>query len=328
MKKMYICAFIICAALSVSAQTVPFKTTACIENLLESYRRLSARKGLTSCFPKVYSITGYMQAGCYTYQKDSGHVTFASFFDETAGGALFRTTWDSLPIGYDYYGACYPKVIVWDIPRNGSTINHVFEAYLVNVSDYQKSLTRTYDYMKRYAIRSDKIAQIISWGFESNTGWIANKENANYNNLYSSKGLTVTVKLKTGKSVTCYLLNNYDGVGTLTWKSAISTATATITTIEQSSEIQVKLASAALQQNKPNPANNSTIISYSLPEKYMSAKIRITDYTGNTVKEIKLNGTGNSSINTDVQRLNQGAYKYSLFVDDLMIDTKTMMIVR
>jgi hypothetical protein len=70
--------------------------------------------------------------------------------------------------------------------------------------------------MKRYAIRSDKIAQIISRGFESNTGWIANKENTNYNNLYSSKGLTVTVKLKTGKTITCYLLNNYDGAGTFT----------------------------------------------------------------------------------------------------------------
>jgi len=331
MKKMYICALIICTAISASAQlggTVVFKTTACAENLLESYRRLSARSGLTSCFTGVYSITGYMQAGCYSAQKDSGHVTFASYLNESAGGSWFHTTWDSARLGYDYYGVCYPKVMVWDIPRHSGTINHVYEAFLVNVSDYQKSLTRTFDYMKRYAVKSDQILKIVSWGYESNAGWIASKESANYNNLNSSKGLIVTVQLKTKKIITCYLLNNYDGNATLTWKSAMGTATSSFTGTETDNNLSMQLTSAVLHQSQPNPANNSTVISYTLPAKFTSAKIRITDYTGNTIKEIKLNGAGNGNINTNVQSLNAGSYKYSLLIDGMMVETKTMIVVK
>jgi hypothetical protein len=80
MKKMYICALIVCAAVSVSAQTIPFKTTACAENLLESYRRLSARKGLTSCFSKVYTITGYMQARLLFKSKRQWLCNFCQLF--------------------------------------------------------------------------------------------------------------------------------------------------------------------------------------------------------------------------------------------------------
>lgn len=328
MKKIHLCALIICASISLSAQTVSFKTSPCAENLLESYRRLSARIGVKTCVDKIPSVTGYMQAGCYSGQKDSGHVTFASFFDERAGSSFFRTTWDSEPLGYNYYGACYPSVIVWDVPHDGSTLNHVYEAYLLSTTDYQKSLIKTYAYLKKYAIKSDQIAQIISWGYERDNGWIATKENANYNNLNSSKGLIVTIKTKKGITTNCYLLNNYDGAATLTWKTAMAGTVHLLAEKEETSSVQVKLSSAVLLQNQPNPANNNTTISYVLPEKYINAKIRITDYTGNVIKEIKITGAGNGNINADVHSLNSGTYKYSLFVDGVMLDTKTMIVVK
>ncbi len=330
MKKIYLCALLISAAITATAQknTIPFMTTPCADNLLESYKRLSARTGTHSCVSKVISITGYMQAGCYSLQKDSGHVTFASFFDETSGSSLFRTTWDSEPLGYNYYGVCYPSVIAWDVPHDGSTLNHVFEAYLVSTSNYQQSLSKTYAAVKKYAIRSTDIDAILSWTFETNSGWIANKENASYNNLNSSKGIIVTIRTKKKQVIDCYLLNNYDGAGTITWKRKLATANATAQEQSVQPVAQVKLTSATLAQNQPNPAANNTAIAYELPEKYTSASIRITNSTGVTIKEVKLTGHGSGLLQTDVNSLNPGTYKYSLLVDGIMIDTKTMSVIK
>ncbi|HRH59699.1 MAG TPA: hypothetical protein PL045_03970 [Chitinophagaceae bacterium] len=331
MKKMYISALIICATLTASAQfsgTVKYKPTACAENLMESYRRLAARSGLKSCFPGIYSVTGYMQAGCYSFQKDSGHVTFGSYLVETSGGSTFHTTWDSARLGYDYYGVCYPSVIVWDVPRDYTTLNHVYEAYLINTADYQPALVKTFDALKSKAIKSDQITQLISWSYETSTGWTATKESANYNNLYSSKGLTVTVKLKSGKTITCYLLNNYDGAGTIVWKTPMSLTVAAVAPNKNIQTDNIKLVSSMLQQNQPNPANSSTYISYSLPDKFNTAKIKFTDYLGNTVKEATLSGAGNGSLNVDVHNLNAGTYKYALYIDGVMAESKTMMVVK
>ena len=62
----------------------------------------------------------------------------------------------------------------------------------------------------------------------------------------------------------------------------IGTIAANATAQEQSVQpvAQVKLTSATLAQNQPNPAANNTAIAYELPEKYTSASIRITPSTG------------------------------------------------
>ncbi len=80
-----------------------------------------------------------------------------------------------------------------------------------------------------------------------------------------------------------------------------------------------------LAQNFPNPYKSTTTISYSLPVKYSSAKIIITDKNGSTLKQINLSGN-KGSINVDAATLSSGAYQYSLYIDGRLIDTKQMII--
>ncbi len=84
--------------------------------------------------------------------------------------------------------------------------------------------------------------------------------------------------------------------------------------------------SAALGQNIPNPFANSTTIHYTLPEKFSSAKIIVTDKNGKMLKEVSVSGSGKGSINVNAALLSSGAYQYSLYIDGRLIDTKQMML--
>lgn len=332
MKSINLSVLLLCATLSVSAQRFQFKTTACAENILESYSRLIARVGVSSCnYPLITSVTGYMQCGCYSpfYPGaiDSGHVTFESFLDERNGGAFFRTIWDKTPAVFTYYGVCPPNVVVWDMPYVNGTVNHVYEAFLIKAKDYQNNFTSGYSYLRdHFGIKSDELAQILGWYIEPNDGWAATHKSADYGSPNSSIGLVVGVKLNTGDTVKCYMINNYDEAGTMNWKTLARGVYPPEIPEKHVEAIPVKLVSAALEQNSPNPANGNTRIGFMLPDKYSSAVIRITGNTGITLKEIKLNGNGNGAINANVQNLNAGIYKYSLIIDGRIIDTKTMII--
>ena len=83
------------------------------------------------------------------------------------------------------------------------------------------------------------------------------------------------------------------------------------------------ISSASLSQNIPNPFSNSTIINYSLPQHYSSAKIIITDKNGNALKTISLSNN-KGFVNVDAVTLSSGAYQYSLYVDGKLVATKQM----
>lgn len=51
------------------------------------------------------------------------------------------------------------------------------------------------------------------------------------------------------------------------------------------------LTSALLEQNVPNPFNNTTVINYTLPDAHSSARIIITDKSGRTLKEVNVTGS-------------------------------------
>lgn len=78
-------------------------------------------------------------------------------------------------------------------------------------------------------------------------------------------------------------------------------------------------------QNNPNPFSNSATINYSLPVKFSSAKIIITDKNGSALKTITLsNNKGSANINAAT--LSSGAYQYSLYVDGRLIATKQFIV--
>ncbi|HVX25824.1 MAG TPA: tail fiber domain-containing protein [Parafilimonas sp.] len=110
-------------------------------------------------------------------------------------------------------------------------------------------------------------------------------------------------------------------------KSEIENIKAMIVSNQSIANVQqsTALPSATLFQNVPNPFSNSTSINYSLPVKYSSAKIIITDKIGNASKTISLSNN-KGSVNIDASMLSSGVYQYSLYVDGQLIDTKQMVL--
>jgi len=94
-----------------------------------------------------------------------------------------------------------------------------------------------------------------------------------------------------------------------------------------SNELSV-MSSASLSQNIPNPFNHTTTISYTLPEKFSSAKIIVFDRTGKLLKEVNVSGNGKGTVTIDAHALSSGGYNYSLFIDGKLIATKSMILAK
>jgi trimeric autotransporter adhesin len=90
----------------------------------------------------------------------------------------------------------------------------------------------------------------------------------------------------------------------------------------------VILSSAKLFQNSPNPFNNSTVISYFLPDHFASAKIEVTDWNGLIIKSIPIQSKGSGQITLETPQLSSGTYTYRLIVDGNLTDTKKMVLIK
>jgi hypothetical protein len=88
------------------------------------------------------------------------------------------------------------------------------------------------------------------------------------------------------------------------------------------------LSSAKLEQNIPNPFNQTTLINYYVPETTGRAFIKVTGINGEAIKTIQLNGTGSGQITLQTATLASGNYTYSLYVDGNLIDTKVMVLAK
>lgn len=90
----------------------------------------------------------------------------------------------------------------------------------------------------------------------------------------------------------------------------------------------ITITPASLDQNIPNPFSNSTTIHYTLPQKFTTAQIVITDMNGKKLKQISVSGSGKGVLNADASTLSSGAYNYSLIADGKIVGTKQMLIVK
>jgi hypothetical protein len=97
-------------------------------------------------------------------------------------------------------------------------------------------------------------------------------------------------------------------------------------TISQS--VVVLTGEASLQQNVPNPFTHNTTIGYSLPQKFTSAQLVITDKNGATIKAINISGSGKGNVTVNASTLSSGAYQYSLVVDGRLIATRQMLLTK
>ncbi len=92
--------------------------------------------------------------------------------------------------------------------------------------------------------------------------------------------------------------------------------------------INITQTISSLEQNIPNPFNQSTTITYTLPAKFTSAKIIVTDNSGKTIKQFTLSSPGKGAVSIAAGALASGLYHYALFVDGKMMDSKKMEIIR
>lgn len=82
----------------------------------------------------------------------------------------------------------------------------------------------------------------------------------------------------------------------------------------------------SLQQNTPNPFYQSTVIKYSLPARFSSARIIITNSSGNTVIQHNVSVQEQGLFTLNAGTLASGTYHYALVIDGNIVNTKTMML--
>lgn len=94
------------------------------------------------------------------------------------------------------------------------------------------------------------------------------------------------------------------------------------------SELAESLVKATLNQNTPNPFNDTTVISYSLPETIQRADIYIYDLNGHQVMNIPVVERGYSSVTINGGSLSAGMYIYSLIADGQEIGSHRMILTK
>ncbi|MBK9638824.1 MAG: tail fiber domain-containing protein [Bacteroidetes bacterium] len=86
--------------------------------------------------------------------------------------------------------------------------------------------------------------------------------------------------------------------------------------------------SATLEQNSPNPFNQSTTIKYFLPENSKNARLTITSVTGVVVSGYVLKGKGNGQVTLNANEFAAGNYTYSLIIDGNVVSSKSLMLTK
>jgi len=85
--------------------------------------------------------------------------------------------------------------------------------------------------------------------------------------------------------------------------------------------------SGYLKQNVPNPASNTTVINYYLPDNIMHTQIKVTDMKGSVLKVYSAPG-GAGQVNIRNGELPAGVYNYTLYANNKKLDTKQMVIMK
>lgn len=100
---------------------------------------------------------------------------------------------------------------------------------------------------------------------------------------------------------------------------------------EEQSEYRIlngEMDKSILNQNRPNPFNTETKITYYIPSGFQSAQLLISDAQGREIKLLGISqaGYGEKSIQAGI--LAPGSYRYSLLINGVVADTKNMEITK
>ena len=83
-----------------------------------------------------------------------------------------------------------------------------------------------------------------------------------------------------------------------------------------------------LFQNMPNPFSVNTEIRFEIPENSTSAKLLIHDMQGVEIKSYAITSKGIGNIFIQGSELQAGMYMYTLLVNNMIVDTKRMVLTK
>ena len=115
-------------------------------------------------------------------------------------------------------------------------------------------------------------------------------------------------------------VNELEGKGTSTKKAKTKVETTSIE--ETSSEVDM----VRMDQNKPNPFSESTVITLNIPKDTKSATIFIYDLSGKQVKSFSVSERGKTDITVYASDLTAGMYIYNLVVDGQVKVNRRMIV--
>jgi hypothetical protein len=168
------------------------------------------------------------------------------------------------------------------------------DTYGLSYSDFVPSLVKS---VQELATQNDSLKSAL-----------AQQQDVNNNTQQQLNDLKTTIsQMQTAMSQCC---NNYSTSMATAAKPALITG----------------VDAATLQQNVPNPYNESTVIAYHLPQSTTNAQIIVSDLSGNVLKSIALNGNGNGQITFNAGSFASGSYFYTLLVNGQKVDTKEMIV--
>jgi hypothetical protein len=91
-------------------------------------------------------------------------------------------------------------------------------------------------------------------------------------------------------------------------------------------QIELKdISTIILNQNDPNPFNESTRITFTIPQEITSAKMLFTNTAGSIINTINIEERGVSELQVFASDLSSGIYTYTLICDGKVIDSKKMV---
>jgi hypothetical protein len=90
---------------------------------------------------------------------------------------------------------------------------------------------------------------------------------------------------------------------------------------------ELAAADFTLGQSYPNPATESAIIPFNLPNNYKQASIQIRDITGREVDKYAIK-KHSSSLEVNLKDFSNGLYTYTLLVDEKPVGTKKLSVIK
>jgi hypothetical protein len=81
-----------------------------------------------------------------------------------------------------------------------------------------------------------------------------------------------------------------------------------------------------MDQNKPNPFSESTVIGLNIPEKTQKANVLIYDLSGKQIQSVPVTERGETNITLYAGDLGAGMYIYTLVVDGKVVVTRRMIV--